>query len=134
MGQVQHALDLDAAGLIDGRPMFQFVLGVAGGAPAGPESMMALRNMLPPNAFWAAFGISRHEFPMVAQAALMGGHVRVGLEDNLWLEVGQLATNAELVAKAARILGELGYAIMTPAEVREELGLRDWNHQRERAA
>jgi uncharacterized protein (DUF849 family) len=83
MGQVQHGLDLVGAGLIDGRPMFQFVLGVAGGAPARPESMIVMRDMLPANAYWAAFGISRHAFPMVAQAALLGGHVRVGLEDNL---------------------------------------------------
>jgi uncharacterized protein (DUF849 family) len=133
MGQVQHALDLVDAGLIDGRPLFQFVLGVAGGAPATPESMMALRNMLPANAVWAAFGISRHEFPMVAQAALLGGHVRVGLEDSLWLEAGKLATNAELVAKAARILRELGYDIMTPAEVREEFGLAGWNRRAQAA-
>jgi uncharacterized protein (DUF849 family) len=124
MGQVQHALDLIAAGLIDGKPLFQFVLGVAGGAPATTESMLALRNMLPRDAVWAGFGISRHEFPMVAQAALLGGNVRVGLEDNLWLTPGQLATNAQLVEKAVRILGELGFGIMSPAEVREELGLK----------
>ncbi len=104
--------------------MFQFVLGVAGGAPANPESMLALRNMLPANAYWAGFGISRHEFPMVAQAALLGGHVRVGLEDNLYLAPGQLATNAQLVEKAVRILGELGFGVMTPADVRAELNLR----------
>lgn len=124
MGQVQHGLDLVAQGLIDGRPLFQFVLGVAGGAPAAPESMLALRNMLPRDAIWASFGISRHEFPMVAQAALLGGHCRVGLEDNLYLGPGELATNAQLVAKAARILDELGFAIMTPAEARAEFGLK----------
>jgi len=124
MGQVQHGLDLIAQGLIDGRPLFQFVLGVAGGAPAAPESMLALRNMLPRDAIWASFGISRHEFPMVAQAALLGGHCRVGLEDNLYLGPGQLATNAQLVAKAARILDELGFAIMTPVEARAEFGLK----------
>lgn len=124
MGQVQHGLDLIEAGLIDGRPMFQFVLGVAGGAPASPEAMITLRNMIPANSHWAAFGISRHEFPMVAQAALLGGHVRVGLEDNLYLGKGQLATNAQLVEKAARILEELGVELMTPQETREALGLR----------
>jgi uncharacterized protein (DUF849 family) len=127
MGQVQHALDLIDAGLIDGRPMFQFVLGVAGGAPASPESMLTLRNMLPHNAFWAAFGISRHEFPMVAQAALLGGNVRVGLEDNLYLGAGQFATNAQLVEKAARILDELGFGLMSPGEVRDELGLNTFH-------
>lgn len=129
LGQVQHGLDLVEKGLIDGRPMFQFVLGVAGGAPATPENMLALRNMLPAHAFWAAFGISRHEFPMVAQAALLGGHVRVGLEDNLYLGAGQLATNTQLVEKAVRILTELGFGIMTPADAREELGLRTFQPQ-----
>lgn len=124
LGQVQHGLDLVRQGLIDGQPMFQFVLGVAGGAPATPENMMALRNMLPANAIWAAFGISRHEFPMVAQAALLGGHVRVGLEDNLYLSPGQLATNAQLVEKAAHILDQLGFGVMTAAEARTALGLK----------
>ena len=127
MGQVQHGLDLIAAGLIDGRPMFQFVLGVAGGAPASTESMLALRNMLPAGSFWAGFGISRHEFPMVAQAALLGGHTRVGLEDNLYLGAGQFATNAQLVEKAVRVLGELDFIPMTPAEARAELGLRTFH-------
>jgi uncharacterized protein (DUF849 family) len=123
MGQVQHGIDLINGGLIDGRPMFQFVLGVAGGAPATTESMMTLRNMLPQGAYWAAFGISRHEFPMVAQAALLGGHVRVGLEDNLYIGRGEFATNANLVEKAVRILDELGFVVMRPDEARAELGL-----------
>lgn len=127
MGQVQHGLDLVAAGLIDGSPLFQFVLGVAGGAPATTESMMTLRNMLPANAIWASFGISRHEFPMVAQAALLGGHCRVGLEDNLYLWRGTLATNAQLVEKAAHILDQLGFAVMAPAEVRDALGLKTFH-------
>jgi uncharacterized protein (DUF849 family) len=124
MGQVQNGLDLIAQGLIEGRPMFQFVLGVAGGAPAKPEAMLALRDMLPPGAYWAGFGISRHEFPMLAQAALLGGHVRVGLEDNLYLGPGKLATNVELVGKACRILDELGFGPMTPDEARTELKIR----------
>ena len=86
--------------------------------------MLALRGMLPAGAQWAAFGISRHEFPMVAQAALLGGHVRVGLEDNLYLEKGVFGTNAQLVEKAGRILNELGALVMTPKQAREALGLR----------
>lgn len=127
MGQVQNGLDLIAKGLIDGQPLFQFVLGVAGGAPALPETMLALRNLLPANAIWAAFGISRHEFPMVAQAALLGGHTRVGLEDNLYLGKGEFATNAQLVAKAATILGELGFGVMRPDEFRAELDLKKFH-------
>lgn len=124
MGQVQHAIDLVDAGLIDGKPLFQFVLGAAGGAPATAQSMLALRNMLPANAMWAAFGIARSAFPMVAQASLLGGHVRVGLEDNLYVRRGQLGTNADLVAKSVRILDDLGFTPMTAAEVRATLDLK----------
>lgn len=124
LGQVQQALDLVSSGLIDGRPLFQFVLGAAGGAPASTESMLALRNMLPQDAVWAAFGISRHAFPMVAQAALLGGHVRVGLEDNLYVRQGQLGTNAQLVERAVHILEGIDCEPMTAAELRAELKLK----------
>lgn len=124
MGQIGHALDLVKAGLIDGRPLFQFVLGAVGGAPANTQSMLALRNMLPANAFWAAFGISRHAFPMVAQAALLGGFVRIGLEDNLYVRRGELGSNADLVNKAVHILDEIGFEPMSPAEARSTLGLK----------
>jgi uncharacterized protein (DUF849 family) len=127
MGQMGHALELIAAGLIDEPPMFQFCLGIAGGAPATTEAMMALKAMLPPKAHWAAFGISRHEFPMLMQAVLLGGHVRVGLEDNLYLEKGVFATNRTLVEKAVRILHEFDMGPMTPAETREALNLRRRN-------
>jgi uncharacterized protein (DUF849 family) len=83
-----------------------------------------MKSMLPHGAQWAAFGIARHEFPMVAQAALLGGHVRVGIEDNLYLEKGVLAKdNAALVDKARRILELLGFAVASPAEARATLGL-----------
>jgi uncharacterized protein (DUF849 family) len=127
MGQMGHALELIEAGVIDEPPMFQFCLGIAGGAPATTEAMQALKAMLPPKAHWAAFGISRHEFPMLMQAILLGGHVRVGLEDNLYLEKGVFATNGLLVEKAVRILTEFGTQPMTPAETREALGLRRRN-------
>ena len=85
--------------------------------------MLALRDALPPGAQWGAFGISRSEFPMVAQAAILGGNVRVGLEDNLYLSAGRLASNGELVEKAIRILDLLDVHVMTPAETRVALGL-----------
>jgi uncharacterized protein (DUF849 family) len=122
-GQIGIARHLIDSGLIDGTPLFQLCLGIAGGTPATTEAMLALRDALPPGADWGAFGISRAEFPMVAQAAILGGNVRVGLEDNLYLEAGRLASNGELVEKALRILELLDVAVMTPAETRTALGL-----------
>jgi uncharacterized protein (DUF849 family) len=124
MGQVNMAGRLIAKGLVPGRPLFQFCLGIDGGAAASAESIFAMRSMLPANAIWAAFGISQHEMPMVAQAVLLGGHVRVGLEDNLYLERGQLATNGQLVEKAVRIVRDLGAKTLTPAQARTLLGVR----------
>ncbi len=127
MGQMAQALDLVKAGYIDAPPMFQFVLGVQGGAPATTEAMMALRSMVPAGAHWAAFGIARHEFPMMMQAAILGGHVRVGLEDNLYLEKGVFASNKTLVEKAVRMLREIEVEPMTPAEARLAMGLTRTN-------
>jgi uncharacterized protein (DUF849 family) len=125
MGQVGIASRLVRKGLVDGDPMFQFCLGIDGGAAASAESIMALKSMIPSNALWAAFGISFHEMPMVAQAVLLGGNVRVGLEDNLYLERGVLATNGQLVEKAVRIVRDLGARTLTPAEARKKLGLKE---------
>ena len=111
-------------GHIKGPGMFQICLGIAWGQPATPEAMTYMRNLLPPGSPWFAFGISLHQFPMVAQSVLLGGHVRVGLEDNLYLEKGKLApSNAALVEKAARIIEVLGDHVATPAEAREILGM-----------
>jgi len=123
-GQIGIARQLIDGGLVDGTPLFQLCLGIAGGTPATPEALLALRAALPPGAHWGAFGISRSEFPMVAQAALLGGNVRVGLEDNLYLEAGRLASNGELVEKALKILALLDVAVMTPAETRTALALK----------
>ena len=84
-----------------------------------------MRDMLPEGAVWSAFGISRFQFPMVAAAVLLGGNARVGLEDNIWLEKGVMApSNAALVEKACRIVGDLGGTIASVAEARERLGLK----------
>ena len=113
------------SGHVKGPGMFQICLGIAWGQPATPEAMMYMRNLLPAGSPWFAFGISLHQFPMVAQTVLLGGHVRVGLEDNLYLERGKLApSNAALVEKAAHIIEELGDHVATPAEAREILGLQ----------
>jgi uncharacterized protein (DUF849 family) len=99
------------------------VLGVKWGAPATPETMMYMRGLLPPGAIWTGFGISRDQMPMAAQAALLGGNVRVGLEDNLYLGRGEFATNAQLVERAVSIIENLGLSVATPDEARDILGL-----------
>jgi uncharacterized protein (DUF849 family) len=125
LGHVRFARQLYQEGLIDGDPLFQLCLGIPWGAEADTETMLTMRNKLPDNANWAAFGIGRLQMPMVAQAMLLGGHARVGLEDNLYLSRGVMATNGQLVEKATGIIENLGGRVMTPAETREHLKLRD---------
>ncbi|MFV2032223.1 MAG: 3-keto-5-aminohexanoate cleavage protein, partial [Gammaproteobacteria bacterium] len=96
LGQIRLAQKLIDDGLIDAPPMFQICLGIPWGAGADTETMAALKQALPADAIWAGFGISRMEMPMVAQAVLLGGNVRVGLEDNIFLDRGVLATNGML--------------------------------------
>ncbi len=124
MGNIEVARLLHAEGLLDDPPYFQLCLGVPGNAPATTQAMAAMAGMLPPGSVWSAFGVSRWEMPMVAQAMLLGGNVRVGLEDNLWLSRGVPATNAGLVTKAIDIIEALGGHVATPAEARERLGIR----------
>ncbi len=126
-GHLRLANQLIAEGLVDEPPLYQVCLGIPWGAPADTASMKMMRDMLPANAHWAAFGISRWEMPMVAQAVLLGGNVRVGLEDNLYLERGVFASNGALVEKAIRIVEHLGARTLTPAEARDKLGLRKRN-------
>jgi len=104
--------------------MFQICLGISWGQPATTEAMAYMRSLLPPDSPWFAFGISLHQFPMVAQTVLLGGHPRVGLEDNIYLEKGKLApNNAALVEKAAKIIETLGDHVATPSDARQILGL-----------
>ena len=127
MGHVRFAAQLVAEGLIEDPPFFQLALGIPWGAPADTATMAAMRNMLPANAEWAGFGISRQQMPMVAQSMLLGGHVRVGLEDNLYLDKGVPASNGDLVARAVEIVRLLGGRSLTPDEARQRLGLRGRN-------
>ena len=124
LGQIWFANQLIDAGLITSPPLFQLCLGIPWGAPADTESMLAMRNALPADANWAGFAVSRMEMPMVAQAVLLGGNVRVGLEDNLYLSKGVLASNAELVEHAVGIVESLGSRVVGPEEAREQLGLK----------
>ena len=111
-------------GHVKGPGMFQICLGISWGQPATPEAMSYMRSLLPANSPWFAFGISLHQFPMVAQAVLLGGHPRVGMEDNIYLEKGVLApSNAALVEKAGKIIEILGEQVATPADARQLLGL-----------
>ncbi len=121
-GHLLLAKRMIETGHIKAPGMFQICLGIAWGQPATPEAMHYMRSLLPPASPWFAFGISLHQFPMVAQAVLLGGHVRVGLEDNIYLGKGQLApSNAALVEKAAGIIEILGDHVATPAEARKML-------------
>lgn len=123
-GNVRLALRLIDEGVLKTPAMFQLCLGVPWGAPATPEAMLLMRDMLPAGAFWTGFAIGSLQFPMVAQAILFGGHVRVGLEDNLYIERGVFAkNNAEMVAKAVRIVRALDCLPATPAQARSILGL-----------
>ena len=122
-GYLRMADQLIAEGLITGDPIYQLCLGIPWGAAADTETMMYMRDRLPENAHWSAFGIGRMQMPIVAQAAMLGGNVRVGLEDNLYLKKGVLATNAQLVDKAVSTIQELQIEPMTPAEAREKMGL-----------
>ncbi len=111
-------------GLIDEPPMFQICLGIPWGAEANTNSMKAMVDELPENANWAAFGIGRAQMPMLAQSAILGGNVRVGLEDNLYLERGVKATNGQLVERGVNIVEQLGGRIVGPQKARDILGLK----------
>jgi uncharacterized protein (DUF849 family) len=123
-GHIRFTRHLLEAGEIAEPTLFQIVLGVPWGAPATTEAMLYMRDLLPPGAQWAAFGISALEFPMAAQAVILGGHVRVGMEDNLYMSRGVLApSNAALVERAVEIVRAIGAEVATPDEARQILGL-----------
>jgi uncharacterized protein (DUF849 family) len=124
LGHIWLAKQLIAEGLVDDPAWFQLCVGVRWGAEATPETLLAMRNMLPEGAQWTALGVGRHQMPIAAQAVLLGGNVRVGLEDNLYLEKGVFASNGQLVEKAVSIVEHLGARVLTPEETRAKLGLR----------
>jgi uncharacterized protein (DUF849 family) len=124
-GDLHLAHDLLREGVLQGPGLFSFVLGVKYGFDASPRTLMYARDLLPPGATWTGFGLGRHEFPMVAQSWLLGGHVRVGFEDNLYIAKGVLARdNAELVTRARRIVESLGGDVASANEARALLGLQ----------
>jgi len=123
LGHLRFANQMVSEGLIKGPPMYQVCLGIPWGAGADSATMTAMVGQLPRDAFWSGFGISRTQMPMAAQAMLLGGNVRVGLEDNLYLEKGVPASNAQLVEKAVRIIRDLGGQICDADQARERLGI-----------
>ena len=127
LGHIEIAKKLISEQLVDSPPLFQLCLGISHGAPATPEAMKAMRDALPAGSIWAGFGVGRMQFPMVAQAVLLGGNVRVGLEDNLYLEKGVLGSNAALVEKAAGLVRTLGSNVLDAGQTRELLNLRGVN-------
>jgi uncharacterized protein (DUF849 family) len=123
-GHLWFARELVAEGLIDAPPLFQLCMDIPYGAPADPALLAAMVNQLPEGAVWASFALGRMQMPWVAQSVLLGGHVRVGLEDNLYLSRGVKATNAQLVEKARTIIEAMGASVATPDDARELLNLK----------
>jgi uncharacterized protein (DUF849 family) len=122
-GHLWFAKQLVEEGVLEGPALVQLCMGVPWGAPDDLNTLMAMVNNVPADWHWSAFALGRHQMPYVAAAVLAGGNVRVGLEDNLWLGKGQLATNAQLVERAVTIIENLGARVIGPDEVRAKLGL-----------
>lgn len=122
-GMIENARLLVDAGLAEPPLHFDFVLGSRGSQPATPRQLLFLSESIPPDATWTVAGIGRWQLPMAALAIPMGGHARVGLEDNIYYRRGELAANEQLVARVARIAAELERPVATPEEAREILGL-----------
>ncbi len=123
-GHLVFAKQLIAEGLVDEPAMLQLCMGIPYGAPDDPGTLLALVNQLPPGCVFSAFAIGRMQLPYVALAPIVGGNVRVGLEDSIWLERGVKATNGQLVERAVAMLRAMNVRVLGPAETREKLQLR----------
>ncbi|PKP74480.1 MAG: NADPH dependent quinone reductase [Alphaproteobacteria bacterium HGW-Alphaproteobacteria-6] len=122
-GHLWFAKELVKEGVLDAPALVQLCMGVPWGAPDDLNTYLAMVNNLPDDWTFSAFALGRNQMAFVAAAVLAGGNVRVGLEDNLWLGKGQLATNAQLVERAVTIIEGMGARVIGPAEVRAKLGL-----------
>ncbi|UWP97402.1 3-keto-5-aminohexanoate cleavage protein [Aliiroseovarius crassostreae] len=122
-GHLWHAKTLVEQGVLDSPALVQLCMGVPWGAPNDMNTFLAMVNNVPSDWTWSAFSLGRDQMAYAAAATLAGGNVRVGLEDNLWLEKGVLATNAQLVDRAATIITNMGARVIGPEEVRKKLGL-----------
>ncbi len=123
LGHIRLAKQLISEKLVNEPPMFQICLGIPWGADQSVDTMKVMKDHLPQNALWSGFGISRMQIPMATAAVAMGGNVRVGLEDNLYLSKGVLATNAQLVEKIVKIITLMGGRVLSPEETRTKLEL-----------
>jgi 3-keto-5-aminohexanoate cleavage enzyme len=123
-GMIENGRRLIEEGLIDGPGVWQLCLGVSGGAPADLATTTHMLSRLPDGAFWSLLGVGRHQMPVNLVSLGFGGHVRTGLEDNIYYRRGELATsNAQLVDRVVRMAQDIGRPVATPAEARELLGL-----------
>lgn len=124
-GMIYNALYYLKKGLLKEPLHFQFVLGAAGGSAAEVKNLVYLKSLLPKNSTWSALGIGKGHIPIMMATIALGGHIRVGMEDNVYYGPGQLAkSNAEFVARAARLIKEAGKEVATPDEARKILGLK----------
>jgi uncharacterized protein (DUF849 family) len=123
-GDILFAKDMIARGIVDAPPLFQFVMGLNWGMPATFETVHYMKGLLPEDAVWGMLGIGPAQMPVVALSAIMGGNIRVGLEDNIYLKRGIFATNGDLVRQARQIVEGVGRPIATPDEARQILGLK----------
>ena len=124
-GHMWFANQMYNEGLLDAPALYQICLGIPYGAPANTSSMENMVKMVPEGSNWAAFGIGAMQMPMAAQAVLLGGNVRVGLEDNLYLEKGVFASNGSLVEKVGSLINHMGATIMSAEDARKKLGLKN---------
>ena len=124
-GHMWFANQMYNEGLLDAPALYQICLGIPYGAPANTSSMENMVKMVPEGSNWAAFGIGAMQMPMAAQAGLLGGNVRVGLEDNLYLEKGVFASNGSLVEKVGSLINHMGASIMSAKDARKKLGLKN---------
>jgi uncharacterized protein (DUF849 family) len=122
-GDIVLLRELVKEGFIASPALVQLCMGIPYGAPNDPLTLLSMVNQLPDNTVFSAFSVGRFQLPYAAMAVLHGGNVRVGLEDNLYLSRGQLATNAQLVERASTLLGAMNVRLLGPAEVRDMLGL-----------
>ena len=122
-GHLWFAKQLVEDGVLNSPALVQLCMGIPWGAPDDLNTFLAMVNNVPGDWNWSAFSIGRNEMPFVAAAVLAGGNVRVGLEDNLWLDKGVLASNESLVERAVTIIEAMGSRVIGPVEVRKKLGL-----------